>query len=71
MCANIWLSSFVIEIDPATGRVLTVLDIEELRPESTNSDSGAVWNGLAYDSTDGTLLVTGKLWPTIFRLELN
>ena len=69
--ANIWLSSLVIEIDPATGDVLTVLDIDSLRPESTDGDSGAVWNGLAYDPTNGTLLVTGKLWPTIFRLDLS
>ena len=69
--ANIWLSSLIIEIDPATGQVLTVLDADSLRPASTNGDSGAVWNGLAYDATDGTLLVTGKLWPTIFRLRLS
>ena len=69
--ANIWLSSLVVEIDPDSGNVLTVLDIDELRPESTRGNSGAVWNGLAYDPADGTLLVTGKLWPTIFRLELS
>ena len=69
--ANIWLSSLVIEIDPATGDVLTVLDIDSLRPESTINDSGAVWNGLAYDPSNGTLLVTGKLWPTIFRLDIS
>lgn len=69
--ANIWLSGLVVEIDPATGDVLTVLDIESLRPESTESDNGAVWNGLAWDPSDGTLLVTGKRWPTIYRLALS
>ena len=69
--ANIWLSSLVIEIDPQTGDVLTVFDADELRPDSTRSDSGAVWNGLAYDPTDGTLLFTGKNWPIIYRLAIN
>ena len=69
--ANIWLSSLVIEIDPRTGDVLTVFDADELRPNSTRNDSGAVWNGLAYDPSDGTLLLTGKLWPTIFRLDIS
>lgn len=69
--ANIWRSGLIVEIDPASGAVLTVLDIDDLRPESTQDDSEAVWNGLAWDPTDGTLLVTGKLWPTIYRLDLN
>ena len=69
--ANIWQSSLIIEIDPSTGNVITVLDIDSLRPESTEGNSGAVWNGLAYDPGDGTLLVTGKLWPELFRLELS
>lgn len=69
--ANIWLSSLVVEIDPSTGAVLTVLDIESLRPESTESNRSAVWNGLAWDPADGTMLVTGKLWPSIYRLNLS
>ena len=69
--ANIWLSGLIVEIDPATGAVLTVIDIESLRPESTEGDRGAVWNGIAWDPTDETLLVTGKLWPVIYRLDLN
>lgn len=69
--ANIWLSSLIVEIDPTTGTVLTVLDIDGLRPASTEGDSGAVWNGIAWDPADQTLLVTGKRWPTIYRLNLN
>jgi len=29
-----------------------------------------VLNGIAYDPSDHTLLVTGKLWPSIYRLRL-
>ena len=69
--ANIWLSDLIVEINPATGTVLTVIDAAELRPESTTNDSGAVLNGIAYDPTDNTLLVTGKLWPVIYRLDID
>jgi glutamine cyclotransferase len=33
-------------------------------------DSGAVLNGIAYDSTRKRLFVTGKLWPSIFEIRL-
>ncbi len=69
--ANIWLTSLIIEIDPATGDVITVLDIDELRPESTRNDSGAVWNGIAFDEASNNFLLTGKNWPTIYRVNIG
>lgn len=69
--ANIWLTDLIIEIDPNTGAVLTVIDAAELRPDSTTNNSGAVLNGLAYDSTTNTMIVTGKLWPVMYRLEIS
>lgn len=69
--ANIWMSDFIIEIEPATGTVITVLNLAELRPESTLNDNSAVLNGLAFDPTDGTMLVTGKRWPVIYRLDIS
>jgi glutamine cyclotransferase len=28
-----------------------------------------VLNGIAYDSADQTFLITGKLWPKMFRVK--
>lgn len=69
--ANIWLTDLIIEIDPNTGAVITVIDAAELRPDTTTNSTGAVLNGLAYDATTDTMLVTGKLWPIIYRLDIN
>jgi glutamine cyclotransferase len=33
--------------------------------------SGAVLNGIAYNKKDGTLFITGKLWPEIFEIRLQ
>jgi glutaminyl-peptide cyclotransferase len=69
--ANIWQTPLIIEIDPDTGVVLTVLDGSELRPESTVDDSGAVLNGIAHDASTDTWLLTGKRWPLAYRVTIE
>ncbi len=69
--ANIWLSSLIVEIDPATGEVIGVLNATSLTPPSVNERDGAVLNGIAYDPSSDTFLLTGKLWPTIFRVQIQ
>ena len=69
--ANIWQSSLIIEIDPTTGDVIGVLNANSLTPPDINVNTGAVLNGIAYDAVDGTFLLTGKLWPTIYRVQIS
>ncbi len=69
--ANIWQSSLIIEIDPTSGNVIGVLNAATLTPPSVAEDASAVLNGIAYDPSDGTFLLTGKLWPTIFRVQIE
>jgi glutamine cyclotransferase len=33
-------------------------------------DPEAVLNGIAYDAANNRLLVTGKLWPRLFEIEV-
>ena len=68
--ANIWMSSLIVEIDPVTGNVIGVLNANALTPVGVTG-SDAVLNGIAYDDTDGTFLLTGKLWPTIYRVRIE
>ena len=70
--ANVYETGLVARIDPARGRVVGYVDLRRLLPadEAKRLDArGGVTNGIAYDSTTGRLLVTGKYWPTLFQLD--
>ena len=69
--SNIWKSSLIVEIDIADGVVTSVVDATALTPEGYLGSSSDVLNGIAFDETDGTFLVTGKRWPVIYRLRLT
>jgi glutamine cyclotransferase len=68
--ANIWYSDRIARISPATGKVLGWIDLAGLLPESERSSTGAVLNGIAYDSAHDRLFVTGKLWPKLFEIRI-
>lgn len=67
--ANVWLTDRIAVIDPATGDVVSWLDLEGLLPAEERNDAD-VLNGIAFDPETGHLLVTGKLWPRLFEIEL-
>ena len=82
--ANRWQYDYIVRIDPATGLVNGRMDMRDLlaknsrtntayltEPGSTGEQMGAVLNGIAWDSTGGRILVTGKLWPHIFEIRTN
>jgi glutaminyl-peptide cyclotransferase len=67
--ANLLGSGQIVEIDPATGRLTALLDASGLlTPEERFGTD--VLNGIAHDGDTGTWLLTGKLWPWVFRVEL-
>ncbi len=68
--ANIWHSPFIVAIDPASGVVRMLIDLRELVASVPVADGEAVLNGIAWDSENRRLFVTGKLWPTLFEIEL-
>jgi len=66
--ANVWMKDRIVRIDPATGRVTATIDAPNLlSPLERHAD--AVLNGIAYDPSDKTFLITGKLWPKVFRVR--
>lgn len=67
--ANVWLTDRIAIIDPGTGRVVSWLDLEGLLPPDERDDAD-VLNGIAFDAETGYLLVTGKLWPRLYEIEL-
>ena len=68
--ANIWHSDRIARIDPATGRVVSWIDLSGLLPKSERSNPEAVLNGIAWDEQNQRLFVTGKLWPKIFEIKI-
>lgn len=67
--ANVYESNLIARIDPHSGDVTELLDFSDLyRDRSPNAE---VMNGIAMSPTAGELLLTGKLWPTIFRVRLK
>jgi glutaminyl-peptide cyclotransferase len=70
--ANIWLTSQIAKIDPATGAIIGVLDLEPLINEARNKNpkSGEM-NGIAFNPANGLVYVTGKFWPFIYQIDFN
>jgi glutaminyl-peptide cyclotransferase len=67
--ANIWLTDEIVMIDPVSGQVVARLDLTGLLPSEAQADAD-VLNGIAYDEANDRIFVTGKLWPTLFEIEL-
>ena len=66
--ANVWQSDDIVFINAKSGNIVSRINLAALKP--TVSSDQAVLNGIAYDSNDGSWLVTGKFWPVIYRLEI-
>lgn len=67
--ANVLTRPILVEIDPASGASTAVVDASGLLAPA-EVGTADVLNGIAWDSSDGTFLLTGKLWPRVFRVEL-
>jgi glutaminyl-peptide cyclotransferase len=66
--ANVWQTDTIVRIDPATGNVTAEIDAAGLL--SPTEISGVdVLNGIAYDPSTKTFLLTGKYWPTLFEVR--
>jgi glutamine cyclotransferase len=66
--ANVWYQDSIIRIDIATGFVTKIYNLQSL---FRNRPAGAdVLNGIAVTDTANELWVTGKLWPSMFRIRL-
>ena len=68
--ANIWLTDLIARISPETGDVLGYIDLTGLLDTSALAQPVDVLNGIAFDAESGRIFVTGKLWPTLFEIEV-
>ncbi len=69
--ANVWQTPAIARIDPATGRVLGLIDLTGLLPAGDRAPDTDVLNGIAYDAAGDRIFVTGKNWPKVFEVRLR
>jgi glutamine cyclotransferase len=67
--ANVWQTDRIARISPEDGRVLGWINLTGILEESERAQAD-VLNGIAYDAAKDRLFVTGKLWPTMFEIQL-
>jgi len=68
--ANIWQTNQIVMVDPDDGAVIGWIDLEGIEEHLDSTDGIDVLNGIAYNYDTGRFLVTGKLWPNVFEIEL-
>jgi glutamine cyclotransferase len=67
--ANVWTRDLIVRIDLASGQVTHRVDAVNLLSPLERNNPDQVLNGIAYDASDKTFLITGKLWPKLFRVK--
>lgn len=70
--ANIWQKNTLIIIDPKNGTIEGAVNLNKLRTliDVNEQINDAVLNGIAYDSQNDRLFVTGKNWNKTFEIKL-
>ena len=75
--ANIWYQDVIVAIDPISGEVKRVYNLKDIYPMNQRHKDGAdCLNGISVtgdtpDSKTGLQIwVTGKLWPSMYRIQL-
>jgi glutamine cyclotransferase len=76
--ANVYLTNYIVKIDPQTGKVVGKADfsfvLNKYAPGEVSDEAqknSAVLNGIAYDSAGKRFFVTGKYWPKLFEVKFN
>lgn len=69
--ANIWGKDQIAVINEKTADVNKLIDLSFLRQELDGSRLAEVLNGIAYNDSTKTFIVTGKNWPYYFELKID
>ncbi|MGW5055514.1 glutaminyl-peptide cyclotransferase [Actinokineospora sp. NPDC004072] len=68
--ANVWQTDRIVRIDPGSGAVTADIDLSGLLTEEERAATD-VLNGIAHVPGTDEFLVTGKLWPRMFRVRFT
>lgn len=67
--ANIYTDNKFVEIDTATGKVLSYIDASEIVQDQPIGVD--YLNGVAYKKETNQIFVTGKLWPSLYEVKFE
>jgi glutamine cyclotransferase len=67
--ANVWKTNYIVRFSAQTGKVTGWLDLNGLDPDPSKLVYPYVLNGIAHNKEEGTLLVTGKNWPSLWHIK--
>jgi glutamine cyclotransferase len=68
--ANRYYTDEIVIIDPATGKEEGRVDMKGILSVKDRKPSTNVLNGIAWDTENERLFITGKYWPKLFEIEL-
>ena len=68
--ANVYTLDQIVIINPESGVVEKFIDLGGILPQSERTVTTDVLNGIAYDSENGRIFVTGKNWSKMFEIRL-
>lgn len=69
--SNIWYMDIILKIDANSGLVANKYNMANIYPRKTRPPTADCLNGIAFNSTDGSFLVTGKLWHKYYTVNLS
>lgn len=69
--SNVWYTNNILKIDIFSGIIKELIDLQSLYPPRTRSKTADCLNGIAYNQTDDTFLLTGKLWPKYYKVNFS
>lgn len=68
--ANVWMTDFIVRIDPASGDIVSLVDLSGLKADAGARGTDSVLNGIAWDAKAKRLFVTGKYWAKLYEIAL-
>ena len=67
--ANVWITNLIVKIDPATGKVVSKIDLDGIFNNISNQNKQVDVNGIAIDPVTKKMYVTGKLYSKLFEIK--
>jgi glutamine cyclotransferase len=68
--ANIWQQNSILIVNPVNGAIEGIVSLKGLQKKAGQSGEDNVLNGIAYDSENDRIFVTGKNWDKVFEIKL-
>lgn len=70
LLVNVYMEDYIIEVDTATGKVLSEINCSSLVKDGRVAGAD-VLNGIAYNPKTSKLYMTGKWWPKLYEVRFD